>query len=388
MAASPLDVWPVRGQAARLACMLLVLLFALYDGAFLSAYLLRNAQLSVDFFGFWSSTRYVTGHPAAGVYDPALVDAFQHSLDPSLNGRFPFLYPPSLLLLMAPLAALPYAVARALWTLGSLAAWLAAIAAPRWRRNLLSGALVAPATAIALFYGQTGLFAAALLIGGLRLLPARPVLAGVLLGVLTVKPQYGVLVPAALLAAGQWRAIAAATLTFLATVGASMLAFGAAIWSIWLHSLAVNAPIPAADRLRLDALMPTLAGNLDLIGVPPTPAHLAQAALALACMGLIWRLWRRRCGVLPVAAVAAAALLATPYGFVYDMPLAAGAVALTFADAADTGRPLGLGETAVLAVAMAMPVEIFTPAGPALPLGALSLVALFAVILRRGLRPA
>src|SRR5438874_1214094 len=60
--------------------------------------------------------------------------------------------------------------------------------------------------------GQNGFLTAALLVGGFGLLRRQPGFAGALLGVLTYKPQFWLLVPIALTAARQWRAFASAVI--------------------------------------------------------------------------------------------------------------------------------------------------------------------------------
>ena len=52
--------------------------------------------------------------------------------------------------------------------------------------------------------GQNGFLTAALIGGTLYLMPVRPVLAGICLGLLSYKPQYGLLFPLVLIAASQW----------------------------------------------------------------------------------------------------------------------------------------------------------------------------------------
>ena len=63
---------------------------------------------------------------------------------------------------------------------------------------------LAPAGLIAFISGQNAFFAAAVIAAIFRCLDARPVVAGVLLGLLTVKPQLGLLFPLMLLLTGRW----------------------------------------------------------------------------------------------------------------------------------------------------------------------------------------
>ena len=138
-----------------------------------------------DFINLWSAgTLSATGH---------LHDIFNHEtyhrLQEQLFGReLPFhnwSYPPHMLLIAVPLAWLPYACALALWSLLTLGLYLLATRHRRHRLLLLA----APATFINLFFGQTGCLVAALLIGAFGMLERRPVLAGVLFGLASIKPS-------------------------------------------------------------------------------------------------------------------------------------------------------------------------------------------------------
>ena len=145
----------------------------------------------------------------------------------------------------------------------SFAAYVLAMWAGRWREWWWAlGACVAPATGITLISGQTGYLSGALMVAGLRLLPARPVLAGVMFGLLTYKPQLGVLIPVALVAMGGWRAIAAAAATFAALRCRGGLGLWLHLWGLWAHSL-----IEYATRFTpVVGYMPTIYANAILLG--------------------------------------------------------------------------------------------------------------------------
>ena len=81
-------------------------------------------------------------------------------------------------------------------------------------------ALAFPAVYVNLAHGQNGFLSAALLGGSLLILDQRPKLAGVLIGLLAYKPQFGVLIPLVLIATGRWTVIAAAAATVLITCAA------------------------------------------------------------------------------------------------------------------------------------------------------------------------
>ena len=83
--------------------------------------------------------------------------------------------------------------------------------------------------------GQNGFLTAALIGGTLYLMPVRPVLAGICLGLLSYKPQYGLLFPLVLIAASQWTVFFTAGRHAVAMAFASWLAFGTESWQAFFH---------------------------------------------------------------------------------------------------------------------------------------------------------
>ena len=74
-------------------------------------------------------------------------------------------------------------------------------------------ALAFPSVLINVGHGQNGFLTAALLGGALVVLDRRPLVAGILLGLLVYKPQYGLMLPIVLAVSGRWRCFAAAAAT-------------------------------------------------------------------------------------------------------------------------------------------------------------------------------
>jgi alpha-1,2-mannosyltransferase len=128
-----------------------------------------------------------------------------------LNGRFaswlsqplayrPSAYPPSFLLLLpfAPLGFLGSYLTFQAATAGLMAIALrSCVANLMSSRRLIAVALLCPASAINVIDGQTVFLVTALIVGGIGLMASRPVLAGLVLGLLTFKPQFCILVPLA-----------------------------------------------------------------------------------------------------------------------------------------------------------------------------------------------
>ena len=335
-----------------------------------------------DFFALWgwSAMIHATRHTGA-IYDPSAVKAFLHAQDPRFRGNYPFAYPPSFLLLIWPLALLGRTASYVVFVLVTLAFYLAAIGRRPWRRPIMLLGLIAPATVLTITAGQNGLLTGALLIGGCRLLERRPVLAGVLFGLLSCKPQLGVLIPIALMAAGMWRVIAAAAATVLASVVASGAAFGWAMWARWMHALFGLTRFVSAQP-KLYQLMPTVSANLHLLGAPPWLALAAQlGAAGLAAAGVWWS-WRRGPGRVPTAVLQVGTFLATPYAFFYDLPILTNALLEIALDRLDTNEAFSATELLAMAAAVVLPL-VMTMGNGSIPWSGFVLPPLFALSLWR-----
>ena len=105
----------------------------------------------------------------------------------------------------AGLAQFPYAVAFAGWMAISVVPYAAVIRGIVGRRFGFMLAIAFPMAFSNTLVGQNGFLTASLIGGTLVLLPTRPVLSGICLGLLSYKPQYGLLFPLVLVAASQWR---------------------------------------------------------------------------------------------------------------------------------------------------------------------------------------
>nr|WP_255568621.1 glycosyltransferase family 87 protein [Neoroseomonas alba] len=229
--------------------------------------------------------------------------------------------PPHFFFAVLPLAPLGYGWAWLLWTLAGVAllagaAWLILPRAPA-----VLAVLAAPSVMLCMSVGQNGLLIAALFGVTFALMDRRPGLAGVALGLLTVKPQFGLLLPALLLVTGRWRVFAAAAATALLAMGLAWAIFGTEAWLAFLPSLSSNAARMLGGEVS-PRIQSVYAFLLRLTGQREV-AVIGHAVLALAATGLTLHLWLRRpaVGEEPRAAAAiAASYLMTPYVWGYDTP--------------------------------------------------------------------
>lgn len=274
-----------------------------------------------DFVNAWLGAKLaLAGDPAPHFG----FDAYQALLQKSFGANYPihiWSYPPHLLLFTWPLGLMPYMTAYGVYTLFGLALYLAVASQGSRRFDHLAILLLAPAVTINIWAGQNGFFTAVLLIGGLTQLDRRPILAGVLIGLLSIKPQLGVLIPLMLAMTGRWRTIVAAAVTIGALVLATALIFGGEVWTAYLRDA-----MPPQRRYAFEGFsnfmmqMPTPFMNAKVAGLPLWACLAVQGVVSSATLAAVmWTYWRRRDPVLSTALFVTAIFTVTPYAFNYDM---------------------------------------------------------------------
>jgi hypothetical protein len=327
-------------------------------GSYLQGHFLtdpRGRPIANDFVNVWAAGQLARDGAAPAAYDWTLHRAAEvRAVGYDFEGYYGWHYPPPAFFFAAALATLPYLVAAGVWLLTTLAAYAAAIAGILGLRTGVLFALGFPAAIWNVTAGQNGFLTAALIGGTLGLLERHPALAGICLGLLTYKPQFGLLFPIVLIADRRWLTIAVATLTASVLAALSWLTFGSASWQAFVHwaPLSSHALIDqgALDWYRLQSVFALVRAH----GGSEPLAWTVQGVLSLLiAIGLVW-LWRSRAAFeLKAAALAAGALLATPYLFMYDLVVLAVAVAFLLRLALAREFLTSI-ETAALAVAGAL----------------------------------
>jgi hypothetical protein len=282
---------------------------------------MQGYAIGRDFVNTWLGGKLaLTGDP--GAYFG--FDAYNSALREAFGPGYPFhiwSYPPHLLLFTWPLAFLPYMPAYILYCVLGLILYVAVTVdgERRWDHVVLLA--LAPAVTLNIWTGQNGFLMTALLLGGLLQLDRRPILAGVLFGILTIKPQLGFLLPVVLALTGRWRTIAAATATIVVLVTLTSLAFGPKVWSdYWDYAMPVQHKAIVFNTGIYMLHMPTLFMTVRLAEYPVSVAYAAQAILSIITVAaVVWTFWRRRDPVLSLSLFICATFLVTPYAFNYDM---------------------------------------------------------------------
>jgi arabinofuranan 3-O-arabinosyltransferase len=287
-----------------------------------------------DFVTIWSAGRLALEGQVAAVYDWDLHKQAQVAiLGQSYEGHFGWHYPPPYLFIVTVLSCVPYAIAYPLYAVLSFLPFLATIRAIVGRPVGLLLAFGFPVVLINIWISQNGFLTAALLGGALLFMPVRPVLAGICLGLLTYKPQYGVLFPIVLIATQQWRVFITASVVAIAVGLASWAAFGDAGWIGFLHSLTAAEQAFLSEGRAPWGKMQSIFATVRYFGGGEQAAWIAQIAMTLAVTIGVTALWRSSVRYsLKAAALAAGAILAIPYVFLYDVMVLAVAVAFLVRD--------------------------------------------------------
>jgi hypothetical protein len=335
----------------------------------------RQAQpIITDFLPVYVAGKLALSGHAATAYDWRAFHGVQaHFVGHPFAGFLGWHYPPLHFLVAMALALLPYLAAFLGWVILTLAAF--ALTVNRIAKGSMLFALALPPVLACALVGQNGFFSAALLGAMLLCLPSRPLLAGVVLAALTFKPQFGLLLPFALLAGGYWRTLAVAAVLALAWVGIGLV-LSPSSFAGFLHYLPETGQAILNEGTSGWGKLQSVYAAVRLVGGGAALAWSTQSAFVLAALGFcVWQ-WRRDVSfALKAAALSAGVLLATPYVYFYDLPLLAVPLAFLWRDRAfDRTESIVVG---VIFVALAA--FTFAPA----PWGLAASLLVLALVVRR-----
>jgi arabinofuranan 3-O-arabinosyltransferase len=337
--ATPLSVPTIASEQRAIPPWLLNVCFVLFviNAAFFpTAYFAHwwifdenGLGIPTDFVNVWSAGRLaLDGHPAQA-WDWNIQKQVQVAvLGQSYEGNFAWHYPPPFLFVASLLAHFPYAAAYIGWAVASLVPYLAVMRAIVGRPfGLLLGAAF-PVVFTNALVGQNGFLTASLIGGTLYLLPTRPVLSGICLGLLSYKPQYGLLFPLVLIAASQWTVFVTAGVVAVTMALVSWLAFGTESWQAFFHWMPMFSQAFLTEGRAPWGKMQSMFAVVRYFGGAEPLAWVFQWIMSGTVAVLLALMWRSRISYpLKAAALAAGTLLITPYLFLYDLMVLAIAVA-------------------------------------------------------------
>lgn len=323
---------PVPRGLFAVCFALLCLIFAFFTRSYFSSgWILDDKGIGIptDFVNVWAAGKLaLQGHPALA-WDWDVQRQIELDLvKQEFPGYFAWHYPPPFLAVAALLAQFPYATAFIGWVVASIVPYLVAMRAIVGRGFGLVLAGGFPAVFSNALVGQNGCLTAALIGGTLYLLPVRPVLAGIFLGLLTYKPQYGLLFPLVLIATGRWQTFVSAAVTTIVLAGLSWFAFGIESWQAFFHWMPRFSQAFLTEGKATWWKLQSIFSLVRYFGGPEPLAWAFQWVLTAAVAVVLVLLWRSPVRYsLKAAALAVGTLLTTPYLFMYDITVLAVAIA-------------------------------------------------------------
>lgn len=371
-----------------LLCVAFLITWAVVTDAFTSQ---TAARPGVDFSVFWTASQLVLQGHAAAIYDPVFFSHAEVARFGAYIGHqsLPWLYPPTMLLFIAPVALVPFLPAYFLFFAGSLLCYAYAVLRLSGLRAHLpvprAAALVVLAYSgvfASVLYGQNSILTAGIAALALHLLGRRPIVAGMLIGLLAIKPQMAMVFPFVLIATRSWRTFASAAITtvLFAVAGIALTGTGA------LSGLAHVMSIVRGMHFTLPAywfVSPTPFAALRLAGASIPVALAAQTAVGLLAIAAAVQVWRRTDDMrLRGAALAVATLLTTPYLWHYELAWLGIAVFCLIAHGLDDGwLP---GDQIVIVLAWLLPIfEVFNRITKLPQIGSVVLLAVLFIVVRR-----
>ncbi|QRQ86756.1 glycosyltransferase family 87 protein [Cupriavidus oxalaticus] len=319
------DTHWLDGERFRLYTKVALLCYVLYFGG----WTLRACVLKVpgvfapgaDFVVFWSAARLALTQGAAAPYDHDLLRQMELAAVPGLaigDGVLPWLYPPTYLLYVLPLGLLSYGMATVVFFSGG-ACWYGWALCRTLPRNAWLAGLAFPGIAVVLATGQNALWLAGCAGLALACLRTRPLLAGMLLGLVTVKPHLALMFPVALLCARAWPALGAMIATAMALASVSLLAFGIEPFTAFLGNATV-AREAVEQGAALLPRMPTVFAAVKMLSGGVMLPYVVHGTVAAAALAAVVYAWSRPCSyALRAAVVISAGLLVSPYLYDYDL---------------------------------------------------------------------
>jgi alpha-1,2-mannosyltransferase len=357
----------------------------------------RGHPIGTDFANAYTAGTFVLeGRPEAP-FDPASQHARQQEIFGANTPFYGWHYPPIFLFIAAVLALLPYGLALAVWLATTFLLYLMTIRAilrlrepppdaradekaidPLW----LLFAAAFPAVLVNAGHGQNGFLTAALIGGALVMLDRRPALAGILFGVLSYKPQFGLMIPVVLIATQRWRAFGVAVVTVAALAAVSTVAFGPNIWSAFLASTEFSRIIVLEAGSTGLHKFQSVFSWVRMWGGSVAVAYAIHAAVVIVLGVMLVRLWRSdRPYSLKAGALIIASVLSTPYALDYDMMALAPAIAFLAVDGLQRG--FSAWQKTALAALWMVPIVARSVAGCAfLPIGVWAMIVALVLFVR------
>ena len=297
-----------------------------------------------DFMKIWIGGRLALDGRVDEIYDLLAFYKVVNTWFPAHNIIANMSYPPTMLVLIAPLSIFPFWLSAPIWVLGGLIAYWFAVVQRRtdpFDVKLFAMLALCPAMVVNIGLGQNGGYTALLFLIGFMSVRDRPIVAGICFGLLTVKPQLGLLIPFALILMGAWRTIFTAAVVALGLAVVSWLAYGSTPWADFsTYTVGMQAYYLANPGGGVAWLGSAPYIYAWFLGLPSQWCYVFQAMVALPVAGAaLWYFAGAADYRLRVSILAVASVIITPYSMAYDLAIPIAAVLAYLLYTSDTVEP-------------------------------------------------
>lgn len=337
-----------------------------------------------DFALFWSATRLGIEEGMAAIWDNTrFID--------SIHAHFPqskfapdtrFHYPPTILLVLGPLGAMPVTLAYPLMMGVSVSLLLVALLRIIPDLRTVIFALGTPLILNSLIYGQWSFLFAALMAFALIPVARGRAPHPLSTALFVMKPTLGLALPLAFIfAPHRWRTMGHVIALVLALILGSAMIYGVEAWVSYGAALSASKHFLMEGLDSLASHSTTLGTVLQFNGMPSATARALQWIFTSGILVVVAFVLRSSArGDLKASSIAAGTVLAAPYLMAYDLALLVPAAAFFVRDGMQNGFKTGDRFILALIGIAAMFTNTVQSAGPyplgfALALGFFMLVA-------------
>jgi hypothetical protein len=318
----------------------------------------------VDFGWMWLAGIFTSSGAISKIYDYSTFSAAQFALFGQNNCPFfpEFDYPPISLFITYPLGWMPYLAAFLVWNFVTLLLYLTAVYSIIPRKAAVVAAMAPFFVAVNADFGHNGFLTAALIGFALCFLERGPWLPGIFLGLLTYKPQFGVLFPIALLAERNWRAIGSTTVASLAFGVMAGAAFGFQRWLSFFEAL-LNRHSTLSPHPEVPLALHSVFGLLRWADTSAGVAWGGHLVVATVLALTVWVVWAKPIPFsLKATVLCIGSAMVSPYILFYDLCILTIGVAFLVHDGISRGFLAGERTAILICFAALFLVQI--PIGP------------------------
>jgi hypothetical protein len=300
-----------RGILVMLAAALL------FKVAWFSQLGLGHGRELVDFAAFYITSKLVWLGDLDQAYQFAKLAIIEKEAS-GHDGFMPWTYPPQFNLLLAPFALIPFGMAYLLFMASTLTVYLTVLRRLAGNQFVLVLIVFFPTIGVTLACGQSSFLTAALIGLVCLFFEERPILAGVALGLMIIKPHFAIAFAVYAVLRRSWIVVATAGAVVLISTAICTVLFGTQIWTVLLQSVHDSSVFLREAYYPLYRMISAYAA-LRTAGFSAWGAFLGQGVVAVLALGIVLVAVYRKMPVREsLGLTAIVSVCISPYAYDYD----------------------------------------------------------------------